>query len=38
MPFDLQPVWKGRLVELRPLAAEDFRDLYAVAAAPLIWE
>jgi RimJ/RimL family protein N-acetyltransferase len=38
MPFDLQPVLKGRLLELRPLRAEDFDALYAVAADPLIWE
>jgi RimJ/RimL family protein N-acetyltransferase len=38
MPFDLQPVLQGELLELRPLRAEDFRDLQAVAADPLIWE
>lgn len=38
MPFDLQPHLKGAFVELRPLRQEDFRDLYAVAADPLIWE
>jgi RimJ/RimL family protein N-acetyltransferase len=38
MPFDLQPILKGELLELRPLRAEDFHDLYAVAADPLIWE
>jgi N-acetyltransferase len=38
MMFDYQPVLKGDLVELRPLRAEDFADLYAVAADPLIWE
>jgi RimJ/RimL family protein N-acetyltransferase len=38
MPFELQPVLKGRLLELRPLRPEDFDDLYAVAADPLIWE
>ncbi|MBV9157380.1 MAG: GNAT family N-acetyltransferase [Acidobacteriaceae bacterium] len=38
MPFDLQPILKGRLLELRPLQADDFHDLYAVAADPLIWE
>jgi RimJ/RimL family protein N-acetyltransferase len=38
MAFDLQPVLKGDLLELRPLRAEDFRNLYAVAADPLIWE
>jgi RimJ/RimL family protein N-acetyltransferase len=38
MPFDLQPYLKGDLLELRPLCPEDFRDLYAVAADPRIWE
>jgi RimJ/RimL family protein N-acetyltransferase len=38
MPFDLQPILKGRLLELRPLRPEDFDELYAVAADPLIWE
>jgi N-acetyltransferase len=38
MPFDLQPVLKGELLELRPLRPEDFADLYAVASDPLIWE
>ena len=38
MPFDLQPTLKGELLELRPLTAEDFRELYAVASDPLIWE
>jgi N-acetyltransferase len=38
MSFDLQPVLKGELLELRPLRAEDYHDLYAVAADPLIWE
>ena len=38
MPFDLQPILKGELLELRPLRSEDFHDLYAVAADPLIWE
>lgn len=36
--FDLQPTLKGDLLELRPLRAEDFHDLYAVAGDPLIWE
>ncbi|MGA8028028.1 MAG: GNAT family N-acetyltransferase [Bryobacteraceae bacterium] len=36
--FDLQPTLKGELLELRPLRPEDFDDLYAVAADPLIWE
>jgi RimJ/RimL family protein N-acetyltransferase len=38
MSFDLQPTLKGKLIELRPLRAEDFDALYAVAADPLIWE
>jgi RimJ/RimL family protein N-acetyltransferase len=36
--FDLQPVLKGELLELRPLRPEDFDFLYAVASDPLIWE
>jgi len=36
--FDYQPVLMGELVELRPLRSEDYDDLYAVAADPLIWE
>jgi RimJ/RimL family protein N-acetyltransferase len=38
MSFDLQPVLKGDLLELRPLRPGDFEDLYAVASDPLIWE
>ena len=38
MSFDLQPILRGELLELRPLRAEDFEDLYAVASDPLIWE
>ena len=38
MTIDLQPTLKGRLLQLRPLRASDFRDLYAVACDPLIWE
>ena len=38
MSFDYQPVLKGDLVELRPLRSEDYEDLYAIAADPLIWE
>jgi RimJ/RimL family protein N-acetyltransferase len=36
--FDLQPVLRGKHLELRPLRTEDFSDLYAVASDPLIWE
>jgi RimJ/RimL family protein N-acetyltransferase len=38
MSFDLQPVLQGSLIELRPLRADDFDELYAVASDPLIWE
>src|SRR5437868_9753154 len=38
IPFDPQPTLKGQLLELRPLRAEDYPALYAVAADPLIWE
>jgi RimJ/RimL family protein N-acetyltransferase len=38
MPFDRQPVLNGELLDLRPLRAEDYPDLFAVAADPLIWE
>ena len=38
MPFDAQPILTGELLELRPLRAEDFESLFAVAADPLIWE
>ncbi len=38
VPFDAQPVLKGELVALRPLRADDYDALYAVASDPLIWE
>lgn len=38
MSFDFQPTLKGELLELRPLRAEDYHALYAVASDPLIWE
>lgn len=38
MSFDLQPNLKGEVIELRPLAPEDWNDLFAVASDPLIWE
>jgi RimJ/RimL family protein N-acetyltransferase len=38
MPFDFQPTLKGELLELRPLRADDYGDLFAVASDPLIWE
>jgi RimJ/RimL family protein N-acetyltransferase len=38
LSFDLQPNLKGELIELRPLTAEDWDDLFSVASDPLIWE
>ena len=38
MPFDAQPVLLGERLELRPLGAEDWQALYAVASDWLIWE
>jgi RimJ/RimL family protein N-acetyltransferase len=37
MPFDLQPTLTGTRLALRPLGADDFDALYAVASDPLIW-
>jgi N-acetyltransferase len=36
--FDLQPILRGSLVELRPLTGADFDSLFAAASDPLIWE
>jgi RimJ/RimL family protein N-acetyltransferase len=38
MPFELQPILKGELIELRPLREDDFEQLYAAASDPLVWE
>lgn len=38
MKFDLQPILRGRLLELRPLKSDDFEPLLAAASDPLIWE
>jgi RimJ/RimL family protein N-acetyltransferase len=38
MDFELQPTLTGHWVQLRPLVAEDFDALYAVASDPLVWE
>ncbi len=35
--FQLQPVLHGISLSLRPLRAEDFNALYAVASDPLLW-
>lgn len=36
--LDRQPVLEGESLHLRPLRAEDFDALFAVASDPLIWE
>jgi len=36
--FDLQPHLKGELIELRPLAPDDWYELFAVASDSVIWE
>jgi N-acetyltransferase len=36
--FDLQPHLRGELIELRPLAPDDWEELFAVASDSLIWE
>jgi N-acetyltransferase len=38
MPFELQPTLEGDLLRLRPLRADDYDALFAVASDPLIWE
>ncbi len=38
MPFEPQPVLRGERLELRPLRADDWDALYAVASDSLIWE
>jgi N-acetyltransferase len=38
MSFDLQPHLKGQLIELRPLAPEDWNNLFTVASDQLIWD
>jgi RimJ/RimL family protein N-acetyltransferase len=38
VPFDPQPILEGDLLLVRPLQADDFDALYAVASDPLMWE
>ena len=38
MPFELQPILKSDVLELRPLRADDFEALFKVASDPLLWE
>lgn len=37
-PLDRQPNLVGELLELRPLRADDFDALWAIASDPLLWE
>lgn len=36
--INIQPILKGALIELRPMAEADFESLYQAASDPLIWE
>lgn len=36
--MDRQPILEGDRLQLRPLRADDWAALYAVASDPLIWE
>src|SRR4029079_13223577 len=38
MAFELQPILKGELIELRPLKTDDWEELFVVASDSLIWE
>lgn len=38
MTMNFQPVLEGTKLTLRPMAADDFDGLYAVASDPLVWE
>ncbi|PYK58470.1 MAG: N-acetyltransferase [Verrucomicrobia bacterium] len=38
MDFDLQPILKGKLIELRPLRPQDFDALFSAASDPKVWE
>lgn len=38
MTFELQPTLTSEILVLRPLQADDFEQLFAVASDPLIWE
>jgi RimJ/RimL family protein N-acetyltransferase len=38
VPFELQPTLGNAWISLRPLRADDFEPLYAIAADPLLWE
>lgn len=38
MQFELQPRLTGKLIEVRPLKADDFDALFRAGSDPLIWE
>ena len=37
MTFELQPILTSEILEVRPLRADDWDELYAVASDPLLW-
>lgn len=37
-PLDRQPTLEGPLLQMRPLRAHDFEDLFSIASDPLVWE
>ena len=38
MTFEMQPILRSEILEVRPLRAGDFEELFSVASDPLIWE
>jgi hypothetical protein len=36
--LDFQPVLTGERVVIRPIRADDWEEMFAAAADPLIWE
>jgi len=38
MTFERQPILTSEILEVRPLRADDWVELYAVASDPLLWE
>ena len=38
MTFERQPILRSEILEVRPLRAGDFEELFSVASDPLIWE
>ena len=38
MTFEMRPILRSEILEVRPLRAGDFEELFSVASDPLIWE